>query len=315
MGTFRGRCGSGLSAVVSALALAAGTVMIPASADAPPAPAMAVNPAVIDPLITLLAPLPTPYRPYRGTICPGGENLCIDAVIAQMQTRLEPLASSCSDKAVFALAYLRVTENVRDANRGGWFKDPRWLNRLDAVFAHAYFVTMDRFARGASVAPAWQAALDDTSKQKLTALGDFLINMNAHINNDFPRALVQVGLTAPDGTSHKVDHNAYNDRLDSLYGPVFQEEARRFDPAFNDYALGGAAGTAAGLIMRGWREMVWRNAEALANARTPQETALVNAWIDHYALAQARLIEAIPMFQATPTSNAARNAWCVQHHG
>lgn len=276
---------------------------------------MILDPAVLDPAISALAALPTPYRPYTGSICVSGANGCIDAVINEMQHRLQPLAASCSDHAIFGLAYLRVTENVRDANRTGWFKDPQWLNRLDAVFANMYFTTTDQFARGQSVPPAWQVALQDTSNQKLTGLGDFMINMNAHINNDFPRALVAVGLTAPDGTSHKVDHNAYNDRLDSLYGPVFNEEMQRFDPAFNDYALGGLTGTAAGVIMRGWREMVWRNAEALANAKTPQQKALVEQWINNYALAQAKMIESMPIFQATPASNAARNAWCAAHHG
>lgn len=276
---------------------------------------MTINPAIIDPLINALGALPTPYKPYTGTICPTGANLCIAAVIAEMQARLEPLAASCANNAVFSLAYLRVTQNVRDANRSGWFQDPRWLNQLDAVFANMYFTTMDRYRDGGTVPPAWKVALDDTTHQKLTALGDFMINMNAHINNDFPRALVEVGLTAKDGASHKVDHNAYNDRLDSLYGPVFSEEAQRFDPTFNDYALNGLTGSAAGLIMRGWREMVWRNAEALANARTPQEKALVEAWINNYALAQARVIEATPIFRATPTSTAKRNAWCAAHHG
>lgn len=300
------------AAALSALALAVG-LSAPATASGPSG--MAVNPAVIDPLISALAALPTPYTPYTGTICPRGENACIDQVIRTMQTRLRPLANSCSDNAVFGLAYLRVTENVRDANRHGWFKDRLWLNRLDALFAHMYFTTMDTYAKGGSVPPAWRVALDDTKSQKLTGLGDFMINMNAHINNDFPRALVADGLTAKNGASHKVDHNAYNDRLDSLYGPVFNEEMRRFDPSFNDYYAGGLTGTVAGLIMRGWREMVWRNAEALANAKTPQQKALVEQWISAYALAQAKLIEAIPIFQATPASNAKRNAWCAAHHG
>lgn len=302
------RWGVALSAVALTVGLSA-----PATAAGPSG--MAVNPAVIDPVISVLAALPTPYTPYAGTICPRGTNSCIDTVIRTMKARLRPLANSCSDRAIFGLAYLRVTENVRDANRHGWFKDPHWLNRLDALFANMYFTTTDRYVHGKSVPPAWRVALDDTTHQKLTGLGDFMINMNAHINNDFPRALVADGLTAKNGMSHKVDHNAYNDRLDSLYGPVFNEEMRRFDPAFNDYYAGGLTGTVAGLIMRGWREMVWRNAEALANAKTPQQKVLVEQWINNYALAQARVIEAIPIFQATSASNAQRNTWCAAHHG
>jgi hypothetical protein len=142
-----------------------------------------------------------------------------------------------------------------------------------------------------------------------------MMNMNAHINNDFPRALAEVGLVTEDGTSHKPDHNAYNQRLDSLYRPVFIEESERFDPAFDRYHLGPVEGTAAGVIMRGWREGVWRNAELVAKAKTPAQQKLVSQWINNYALGQAQLIRSMPVFRATAASNAARDSWCAEHHG
>jgi len=120
------------------------------------------------------------------------------------------------------------------------------------------------------------------------------------INNDFPHALAAVGLTAADGTSHKPDHNAYNQRLDSLYGPVFAEEAERFDPTFDDIDVGPVEETAAGVIMRGWREMVWRHAENLVAARTPAQRA--------FAATQATMIR--QMFGSTDGS-AARDAYCA----
>jgi hypothetical protein len=273
-----------------------------------------INPKPLDPAIALLLALPTPYKPYTGTICPGGEDECVDEVIEEMQDRLEPLAEQCSHHAIFSLAYLRVTENVRDANRSGYFDDRAWLNTLDTIFADMYFRTMDDYAAGREVAPAWKVALDDSENRTLNGLGNFMMNMNAHINNDFPRALAELGLTADDGTSHKPDHNAYNQRLDSLYRPVFIEESERFDPAFDQFHVGPVEGTAAGVIMRLWREGVWRNAELLAKARTPKQQKQVGDWISNYALTQARLIEALPIFRATPTSNAKRDAWCAEHH-
>jgi hypothetical protein len=157
-------------------------------------------------------------------------------------------------------------------------------------------------------------ALDDSKNRKLNGLGNFMINMNAHINNDFPRALAAVGLTAPNGKSRKPDHNAYNSRLDSLYRPVFIEESQRFDPAFDQFHVGPVEGTTAGVIMRLWREGVWRNAELVANAKTPAQQKLVSDLIGNYALAQARLIEAVPIFQATPASNVARDKFCAANH-
>ncbi len=306
-----------LGAVALACVALVGASSSPASAIETPWPLTSdlINPKPLDPAIALLLALPTPYTPYTGSICPDGEDACVDDVIEEMEERLEPLAESCSHDAIFSLAYLRVTENVRDANRSGYFEDPKWLNTLDTIFADMYFRTLDDYEAGKTVPPAWKVALDASEKRTLNGLGNFMINMNAHINNDFPRALAEVGLRAEDGTSHKPDHNAYNQRLDGLYRPVFTEETQRFDPMFDAYHVGPVEGTAAGVIMRLWREGVWRNAELVAKAKTPAQKKSVSTWIDNYALAQARLIETIPIFRANPTSNAKRDAWCAEHHG
>ena len=143
----------------------------------------------------------------------------------------------------------------------------------------------------------------------MSGLGNFMLAMNAHINRDFPYVIAKVGLTAPRGVSHKADHNRYNQRLDSLYSPVFAEEARRFDPTFDDIDAGTVDETFAGMIMRGWREMVWRHAEMLAQAKTPAQRSMVEHQIETYAALQGLMIR--QLFQ-TPDS-ARRDAWCAAH--
>ncbi|MCW2856783.1 MAG: hypothetical protein JWR52_2398 [Marmoricola sp.] len=296
-----------------AVVLATGSVAAPARADAvdPLAPLDAlIQPAILDPVVALFAPFPTPYKPYTGAICQSGSPQCIVDVIAEMKARLAPLAASCSHDAIFSLAYLRVTENVKAAADNGYFADRAWLTRIDAVFAHKYFDTMDAWNAGKPVAPAWQLALQATRDRTMTGLGDFLMSMNAHINNDFPYVLAQVGLTAADGTSHKPDHNAYNDRLDSLYHPVFDEETARFDPTFNEINIGPVDEVLVGAIMRGWREVVWRNAEALVNA-PPLLRPLVEQEISDYAAGQGAMIRQF-FSSSDPT---ARDSYCALHHG
>lgn len=277
---------------------------------APLAPLL--SPTVTDPVINLLGALPTPYKPYTGTICRGGEPACIEDVITEMQDRLVPLAASCSHHAIFSLAYLRVTENVKAAADSGYFADRAWLTQIDAVFAEMYFDTMDTWAAGkkSSVPKAWRMALQAADDRSLTGLGDFMMNMNAHINRDFPHVLAQVGLTAADGTTHKPDHDAYNQRLDSLYHPVFDEEAARFDPDFNKLDIGPVDEIIVGTIMRGWREMVWRHAEALANAPAIFQP-YVKKQIEEYAAMQALYIQ--QMFAKKDSS--ARAAYCALNHG
>lgn len=263
----------------------------------------------VDGLIALLAPIPVPVTPYAGDVCVSGADACIDDVIVRMEDRLEPLVTSCSHSSVFSLAYLRVTENVRDAVRTGYFADRAWLNRVDAVFAEMYFDTTSRWESGdrAGVPAAWRIALQAEDDRAMSGLGNFMLAMNAHINSDFPRVLATVGLTGPDG-SHKADHDRYNNRLDTLYAPVFAEEAARFDPTFDDIDAGSLEEAAAGVIIRGWREMVWRHAEALVLAKTPAQRRLVEKEIEVYSALQAQLIRTVLV--AKP---AQRDAWCGEH--
>lgn len=241
-------------------ALAAGALCAAAllAAGSPAQTEGSVGADPLDPVIDTLPPRPAPHVPYDGELCATGSDRCIDATIRQMRKRLEGLAASCHHAAVFSLAYLRVTEDVRRALREGFFTDPVWLNQVDAVFARHYFDTMDhwRAGRTGQVPTAWRIALQAEDDRAMTGLGNFMLAMNAHINRDFPHVIAEVGLTGPDGGSHKPDHNAYNRRLDALYGPVFAEEAERFDPAFDDLDAGPFEETVAGVVMRGWRGRV-----------------------------------------------------------
>ena len=280
---------------------------------APPAQADLIGANLFDPVVDVLPPRPVPYTPYTGSICPDGSPSCIDATIAEMQRRLAVDAAECDHDAIFGLAYLRVTEDVRKAVSSGWFSDRVWLGQVDAVFARLYFNSMDAWHAGqrASIPKAWRIALQAADDRTVTGLGNFMLSMNAHINRDFSYVLAEVGLTAADGTSHKADHNAYNPRLDALMDPVFAEEAARFDPTFDDFDVAGIDALAAGTIMRGWREMVWRNAENLALAKGPLARKLAATAIEEYAATQALLIRTV---FASPSA-AARDAWCATHHG
>lgn len=264
----------------------------------------------LDPIIDILPPVPVPYYPSQEVECVDGDPSCIDETIGRMQDRLDPLASACDHDAVFALAYLRVTEGVRAAAEEGLFKDPAWLGHQDAVFAQFYFDTLDNWHGGRKhlVPQSWRIALQAADDGSVTGLGNFMLAMNAHINRDFSYVLAGVGLTAADGTSHKPDHNAFNPRLDALYNPVFAEEAERFDPRFDDLDAGPLDEEGVGAIMRGWRELVWRNAESLALAKSPLEKALAKSRIETYATTQAVLYRT--MFASSPEQTAARNDYC-----
>jgi hypothetical protein len=306
--------------VLAVLVVASLTGPTPASAaDPEPPPTILdqlITPKPVDPVIGLLPALPVPHQPYTGEVCTDGAPSCIDTTIAEMQRRLDVLAAACDHDAVFALAYLRVTEDVREAINSGVFKDRVWLAQVDALFAQDYFDALDDWhsgdpARRDRVPRAWKIALTAADQKAVSGLGNFMLAMNAHINRDFSYVLAEVGLTGADGTSHKKDHNVYNRRLDQLYAPVFAEEAARFDPTFDDIDILTVEETGAGAVIRGWREIVWRNAEQLALAKTPGQRRLVEQEIENYAATQARMYR--NMFRSGPKRTAARDAWCAQH--
>ena len=287
---------------LAAVTVAIGLVAATAPADA----------GTLDPVIAILPPRPVPYHPSTARACIDGNSSCIDATIRRMQRNYVSLA--CDHNAVFALAYLRVTQNVRDALDHGLFDDPVWLRNLDAEFAKDYFNTLTNWNSGhrERVPKAWRIALQAADDGSVTALGNFLLAMNAHINRDFSYVLAAAGLTARDGTSHKPDHNAYNPRLDSIYRPVFAEEAKEFDPAFDDIDIGPIDDEGVGAIMRTWREIVWRNAESLSLATTPRARAAAQNRIETYATGQALIYRR--MFASSAKQTAARDAYCLSTH-
>ena len=66
-----------------------------------------------------------------------------------MQRRFDPLAASCDHGSIFALAYLRTTQEYRRAIEDPtFFDDTPFVNHEDAVFAHLYFDAYDAWHGG-----------------------------------------------------------------------------------------------------------------------------------------------------------------------
>lgn len=290
------------------LALALAAAAATASVTAVPAQAN-----LLDPVVEILPARPVPYHPSTETTCADADPQCLTDTIAHLQQHADTLIARCDHDAVFALAYLRVTQEVSRAIDEGIYDDEAWLRHQDAVFAEDYFETYEAWHDGRKdeVPQAWRIALQAADDGSVSALGDFMLAMNAHINRDFSYVLAGVGLTGPDGKTHKPDHNRFNARLDALYQPVFAEMAERLDPRFDDLDLGPLDDEGVGTIMRAWREIVWRNAEALALAKTPLQRRLAEQRIESYAASQATLYRVL--FAANPKQRQERDAFCASH--
>jgi hypothetical protein len=294
--------------VVLVVALAAPTVgALPAAAEQEP---------VFVEWSSLLPGLSGGYDPTSEHLCKRGATQCVDAVVREMTRRFDNLAAVCDHDAVFALTYLRTTEEYRRTIEDpAFFEDTAFVNHEDAVFAEYYFRAFDAWHRGdrAATPAAWRIAFDAADRRAVTGSGNMLLGMSAHINRDLPFVLEGIGLVKPDGTSRKADHDRVNRFLNRVTTTVVAEIARRFDPTADDSNLPGTFDETATLQMVvSWREQAWRNAERLAAARTEAERASVAKSIEDSSALEARTIVAATSYGPLQSS-AARDRYCAQH--
>ncbi len=162
--------------------------------------------------------------------------------------------------------------------------------------------------------PAWRVAFSAAATTTLSAAGDLLLGMNAHITRDLPFVLAELGLVGPGGLSHKDDHDRINAILASVLDPLLAEEAARFDPHLddetNDYGLGRE--DLMGMLVA-WRERAWQDAERLVAASGTEEYAVVARAIESSAEARARLLWVLLADEQPATTSISRDVWCARH--
>ena len=252
------------------------------------------------------------YDPTSLDDCKSGRIQCVDKVIREMTRRFDGLAAACNHDAIFALAYLRTTEEYYEAaTTPGFFTDHAFLNFEDAVFARYYFQAYDAWHAGdsASTPPAWRVAFSAADAKAVNADTNAILGINAHIQRDLPFVLWEIGLVKPDGTSRKPDHDKVNEFLNRV--SFYPEANRRFDASLptDDGPAGGIHSIIA------MRENAWRNAERLEAAENdPIALALVKQSIEDAAYTAALALKAngsYGMFSSNGTSSAARDAYCA----
>jgi hypothetical protein len=256
-------------------------------------------PSAEDPIDVQPGPVPNCESPSIG---------CIDDEIqrmAQMQAQL-----GCDHRAVFDTTYLTLTKVMRHMldTDVGLVQDRNYLYTEDALFADFYFDTLSAWNAGQPVAPAWRIAFQEAASGQLTGAQDMLLGINAHVQNDMPFVIAALGTRMPDGTSRKPDHDAINEVLNEAYEPVVTAIRKRYDPSVgltnpDLITVDDIGGLEA---VRGWREMVWRNAERLLNAKTDAERQAVTQQIQANAAGWATAIASVPF----PGIRASRDAYC-----
>ncbi|CAN5132935.1 hypothetical protein BH24ACT23_BH24ACT23_11220 [soil metagenome] len=262
--------------------------------------------AVLPPVATKSNPQPRPVH-----TCRTPKPRCIRAQMRRLRNTRNRLG--CDHRAVFATTYLRLTKQLFADVKSGLVErdyiDPEYLYTEDALFATVYLRTVRAYKQDREVADAWRIAFETAERDDTGAVQDMLLGINAHVQNDMPFVLANLGLRKPNGTSRKPDHDEANGTLNRAYEDVVREVKERYDPAI---ALSNSPlvplDDLAGLeLVRGWRENVWRNAEKLLNAETKRERRQVAKGIERDAAATAESIAA----GGVPGYGATRDEYCA----
>jgi hypothetical protein len=258
------------------------------------------------------------YIPTSENDCVAGRDNCLKATLKELARIADDTARSCSHDAVFARAYLRMTQTYgwsRDIP--GYYEDVPFANHQDAVFAKYYTDAYYAYRSGdrATVPEAWRIAFDASRDSRVSGTGSLLLGMNAHINRDLPFVLAAVGLVAPDGSSRKPDYDAVERWLYTATEPMLAEIGARFDSTADDRNDPfGLSYLTLFQFVSGQRESAWRNAEALLSAPTPEARALVAAKIEAEAASTARTLLESQSYAPPLTSSKPRDQWCAAHH-
>jgi hypothetical protein len=151
--------------------------------------------------------------------------------IVEVIARMRAIDASLGRKdgvAIFDRLYLQVTLAVDTASAGTVFEDPRFVERLDVVFAGLYFDAEATIASGQACPVAWRPLVQTRSELR-EPIQFALAGMSAHINHDLPIALVttceEFGLAPEDGSAVQRDYQ----RVDGLLATVETQVAGWFD--------------------------------------------------------------------------------------
>jgi Family of unknown function (DUF5995) len=204
----------------------------------------------------------------------------VPRVVARMR-EIERSLPRGDGVACFVGLYRQVTEDVRDGLEKSTFANPRFLERLDLVFASLFFAAVDAEQRDpGSAPPAWRPLFAARSQRAIAPIQFALAGMNAHINRDLPLAVVatcgELGIELRAGTPEHADFLRINALLADVEAKLEKESylprwLRPFDRLLHRTRRLGD-------VIAMWnveraRDAAWTNAEALWALRREPELA------------------------------------------
>jgi Family of unknown function (DUF5995) len=133
-------------------------------------------------------------------------------------------------RCVFARSYANMSRVLAASVPRAGFSDPAWIAQLAVTFADYYFRALRDQDSGILVSGAWSTVFRAGQQGRTSVLEDLVLGMTAHIVNDLPRALCDVGMISPRGESRIGDYNLLNEVLAQAVEDIQYDLSRRYDP-------------------------------------------------------------------------------------
>jgi hypothetical protein len=195
----------------------------------------------------------------------------------RLRMRLDAWQRRGDGRARYLSWYAHTTDDVLAAVARNRFADSEWVRRLVEQLADHYLMTVETaFADlGLVTPPAWKAAHLVAARPSVSAAQTIRLGLNAHINNDLPRATAALLFA---------DWPLSNVRLERHYQDLCM---------YTDVMAIGAGMVD---VMACWRTESWQQALALTTAVNPPWRDAVGEEIACAAARRAHLIACdIPM--------------------
>ena len=142
-------------------------------------------------------------------------------MIADTAKELRAAAFAAGDASgYFPALYSRVTERIGASIADGTFQDGPGLDRFATRFASHYVEAAHDHVPGPQ---CWQASWNVAADPRLLIVQHLLLGINAHVNYDLPRAVVEVADERGDLLSIRHDFDAVNDVLAATYVDVVKD--------------------------------------------------------------------------------------------
>jgi hypothetical protein len=180
-------------------------------------------------------------------------------MIADTAKDLRAVALAAGDASgYFPALYSRVTARIGASIEKGTFADGPGIDRFATRFASHYVAAADDHLRGPR---CWQACWNVAGDPRLLIVQHLLLGINAHVNYDLSRAVVEVADERGDLLSIRHDFDAVNDVLAATYVDVVRDLDRVSRWVNSAARFGG--GRAFNFSLKLARARAWQAASAM----------------------------------------------------